>query len=87
MNAKRVSFLNPLETVFIVDALSTKDILGNDWGATFDLCYREFSLPIDKGGCNSNYEILVEKVYQLDDPCMYYLGKKWSELQNIQLLD
>lgn len=29
-----------LETVFLAEPLSTKDILGNDWGTTFDLCYR-----------------------------------------------
>ena len=80
---KHVTFSidKPLETVYIVESFTTEDIVGNDWTATFDLCYREFSLPIEKGGCNNDYNVLVEKVYQLPDPCMYYLGKKWQELQ------
>jgi len=72
-----------LETIVHIKRLTIEEIIGTDWGLTFDLCYREFTLPLENGGCNSNYDLLVQKVYKLEDPCLYYLGKKWGELQNI----
>lgn len=51
-----------------------EDKLGKDWLKTQDLTCREFSLPIEKGGCGRNWQILQCKLNKLSEPCWKMIG-------------
>ena len=58
--------------------------IGKNWQQTFDLVYREFHLPVDKGGCDGEWSILEKKVYQLEEPDFCVLGQKWRSMYGKQ---
>ena len=58
--------------------------IGKDWQQTFDLVYREFHLPVEKGGCDGKWSILEKKVYQLEEPDFCVLGQKWRSMYGNQ---
>ena len=39
---------------------------GRDWQVTTDLTCREFKLPIEKGGCGGDWNVLQSKLDKLD---------------------
>ncbi len=51
-----------------------EDKLGKDWLRTQDLTYREFTLPIERGGCGKNWNILQKKLDELVEPCWMMIG-------------
>ena len=51
-----------------------EDKLGKDWLKTQDLTCREFSLPIEKGGCGGNWQVLQNKLDKLSEPCWKMIG-------------
>jgi hypothetical protein len=51
-----------------------EDKLGKDWLRTQDLTYREFALPIERGGCGKNWNILQKKLDELVEPCWMMIG-------------
>ena len=57
-----------------------EDQIGKDWQQTFDLVFREFNLPIQKGGCGGVWKILEEKISQLEEPDFCLIGQKWRQL-------
>jgi len=57
-----------------------EDQIGKNWQQTFDLVFREFNLPIQKGGCGGIWKILEEKISQLEEPDFCLIGQKWREL-------
>ena len=57
-----------------------EDKLGKDWLKTQDLTCREFSLPIEKGGCGRNWQILQCKLNKLSEPCWRMIGMLWHSL-------
>merc|ERR1711934_1166294 len=54
--------------------------IGKDWQQTFDLVFREFNLPVEKGGCGGLWKVLEEKTSQLEEPDYCLIGQKWREL-------
>ena len=53
---------------------------GRDWKITTDLTCREFILPIEKGGCGGDWNVLQCKLDQLDEPCWYLIGQLWQRM-------
>ena len=51
-----------------------EDKLGKDWLRTQDLTCREFVLPIERGGCGKNWNILQQKLDDLVEPCWMMIG-------------
>jgi hypothetical protein len=54
--------------------------LGKDWQRTQDLTCREFSIPIEKGGCGRNWHVLQYKLDKLGEPCWRMIGMLWHSL-------
>ena len=54
--------------------------LGKDWQRTQDLTCREFSIPIEKGGCGRNWRVLQYKLDKLGEPCWRMIGMLWHSL-------
>ena len=54
--------------------------LGKDWLRTQDLTCREFMLPVEKGGCGRNWQILQHKLDALGEPCWKMIGILWHSL-------
>jgi len=54
--------------------------IGKDWQRTSDLIYREFSLPIESGGCDDRWDILEERIYLLEEPDFCLIGQLWRTL-------
>jgi hypothetical protein len=54
--------------------------LGKDWQRTQDLTCREFSMPIEKGGCGRNWHVLQYKLDKLGEPCWRMIGMLWHSL-------
>ena len=53
---------------------------GRDWQVTTDLTCREFKLPIEKGGCGGDWNVLQSKLDKLDEPYWYLIGQLWQKL-------
>lgn len=53
--------------------------VGKDWQKTFDLIYREFETPLEKGGCDGKWEHLEEKLSQLEEPDFCLIGQFWRQ--------
>ena len=70
---------NVLEGFLAIDAAKI-EVLGKDWQKTTDLVYREFRLPLDKGGCNGDWDTLEEKLSNIDEPYWSIIGQLWSTL-------
>jgi hypothetical protein len=54
--------------------------LGKDWQRTQDLTCREFTVPIEKGGCGRNWRVLQYKLDKLGEPCWRMIGMLWHSL-------
>lgn len=54
--------------------------LGKDWQRTQDLTCREFTVPIEKGGCGRNWHVLQYKLDKLREPCWRMIGMLWHSL-------
>ena len=54
--------------------------LGKDWQRTQDLTCREFTVPIEKGGCGKNWHVLQYKLDKLGEPCWRMIGMLWHSL-------
>jgi hypothetical protein len=54
--------------------------LGKDWQRTQDLTCREFTIPIEKGGCGRNWHVLQYKLDKLGEPCWRMIGMLWHSL-------
>jgi hypothetical protein len=54
--------------------------LGKDWQRTQDLTCREFTVPIEKGGCGRNWHVLQYKLDKLGEPCWRMIGMLWHSL-------
>ena len=54
--------------------------LGKDWQRTQDLTCREFTVPIEKGGCGRNWRVLQYKLDKLGEPCWRMIGMLWNSL-------
>ena len=53
---------------------------GRDWQITTDLTCREFKLPIEKGGCGGEWDVLQCKLDQLEEPYWYLIGQLWQRM-------
>lgn len=53
---------------------------GDDWQETQDLVYREFTIPVEEGGCGRNWHILQSKLDKLNEPCWRMIGMLWNTL-------
>ena len=53
---------------------------GTDWQETHDLVCREFTLPVEEGGCGNNWHILESKLNELSEPCWRMIGMLWNQL-------
>jgi len=53
---------------------------GKNWQRTADLTCREFNLPVEKGGCGGNWNILESKLDELDEPYWLLIGQLWQSL-------
>ena len=47
---------------------------------TRDLCMRDFARPISRGGCGSDWQLLENKLHQIDYPCWTLIGNLWNVL-------
>lgn len=56
------------------------EVLGRNWLETSDLIYRMFYFPIEKGGCNEQWEILEQKLLEMEEPQWSLIGQLWSSL-------
>ena len=54
--------------------------LGKDWQRTQDLTCREFTVPVEKGGCGRNWHVLQYKLDKLGEPCWRMIGMLWHSL-------
>lgn len=54
--------------------------LGKDWQRTQDLTCREFTVPVEKGGCGRNWHVLQYKLDKLREPCWRMIGMLWHSL-------
>jgi hypothetical protein len=54
--------------------------LGKDWQRTQDLTCREFTVPVEKGGCGRNWNVLQYKLDKLGEPCWRMIGMLWHSL-------
>lgn len=70
---------NILEGSAAMDKVKENKI-GKDWQKTIDLIYREFKMPIEKGGCDENWENLEEKLLLLEEPDFCLIGQFWRQL-------
>ena len=57
-----------------------KEKRGRDWQRTTDLICREFKLPIDKGGCGGDWNVLQSKLDELEEPYWCLIGQLWQKL-------
>jgi len=53
---------------------------GRDWQRTTDLTCREFKVPLEKGGCGGDWNILQSKLDELEEPYWCLIGQLWSRL-------
>tara|TARA_B110000285_G_C14515238_1_gene334093 strand:- start:27 stop:329 length:303 start_codon:yes stop_codon:yes gene_type:complete len=53
---------------------------GKDWQRTIDLTCREFKMPIEKGGCGGDWNILESKLDELEEPYWYLIGSLWKNI-------
>ena len=53
---------------------------GTDWQRTTDLICREFKVPIEKGGCGGDWNVLQSKLDELEEPYWYLIGQFWKKL-------
>ncbi len=53
---------------------------GVDWQRTSDLIYRDFKLPLENGGCGGNWNVLQNKLDELEEPYWYLIGQLWNRL-------
>ena len=53
---------------------------GRDWKITTDLTCREFILPIERGGCGGDWNVLQCKLDQLDEPYWFLIGQLWQRM-------
>lgn len=61
--------------------IKAKEInIGKGWQQTFDLVTREFYLPLEKNGCNGNWEIFEKKISIIDEPDYHLFGLLWRQL-------
>lgn len=56
------------------------EVLGGNWLETSDLVYRMFYFPIEEGGCNGQWEILEQKLLEMEEPQWSLIGQLWSSL-------
>jgi len=59
-------------------------ILGKDWQRTMDLVYREFSIPIELGGCGGQWELLEDKLLLLEEPYWALIGELRVRVEHIE---
>lgn len=57
-------------------------ILGKDWQRTTDLVYREYSLPVEQGGCGGDWALLEDKLHELEEPYWAVIGELRGRVQN-----
>jgi len=57
-----------------------KEKRGRDWQRTTDLTCREFKLPIEKGGCGGDWNVLQSKLDELEEPYWCLIGQLWHKL-------
>lgn len=53
--------------------------VGKDWQKTFDLIYREFEKPLERGGCDGEWTHLEEKLSELEEPDFCLIGQFWRQ--------
>jgi len=56
------------------------DKKGKDWQRTHDLRYREFHIPVEKGGCGNNWNVFEKKIDELEEPDWCLVGGLWNKL-------
>lgn len=61
-------------------SMGKTEVLGQNWMETSDLVYREFYSPIERGGCNRQWEILEKKLLEMEEPQWSLIGQLWSSL-------
>ena len=47
---------------------------------TLDLIFRLFRKPLDKGGCDSSWEVFQKKIDEIEEPCWCLVGQHWGSL-------
>jgi len=55
-------------------------VLGSGWQQTMDLVHREWQMPITRGGCGGQWQVLEDKLMAIDEPYWAAVGELWGYL-------
>ena len=83
MANKHVTFADSISTTKIYEIERSKEYgikRGEGWQQTTDLIYREFRIPVIRGGCGGDWKVLESKLDEIEEPYWELIGGLWATL-------
>lgn len=83
MANKHVTFADSISTTKIYEIERSKEYgikRGEGWQQTTDLIYREFRIPVMRGGCGGDWKVLERKLDEIEEPYWELIGGLWATL-------